>query len=132
MRGRIGLTNLVAIGFALGSLEHAIGFVLLLFGVEMYAGYPAWRHAAFTVVDALIAFLAITRPHRLLIPLLAFLIEQILINGAYAWRTWRTTGEILWVVPVMIALIAAARVIAARERTRMRVATAQQQPSAPR
>ena len=111
-------TRIVAILFALGSLEHAVGFVLLLFGVEMYTNYPAWRHAAFTCVDALIAYLGFRRPDRLFLPLLAFLIEQCAVNGTFAWRRWRTTGEILWIVPVMVLLIAAATVIAARERSK--------------
>jgi hypothetical protein len=112
------LTRIVAIGFALGSLEHAVGFVLLLFGVEMYTNYPGWRHAAFMCVDALIAYLAVRRPERLFMPLVVFLIEQVAVNGTYAWRTWRTTGEIVWAIPVMIAVIGAATVIAAQERRR--------------
>lgn len=115
------LTTIVAVGFTLGCLAHAIGLVLLLFGVEWYgAGYPAWRHAAFTCVDALVAYLAFRRPERLFVPLAAFLIEQIAVNGTFAWRTWRATGEIVWAIPAMLVLISAATVIAARERRRYR------------
>lgn len=110
--------RIVAIGFAIGSVEHLIGLVLLAFHIEMYARYPAWRHAAFALVDAGIAYLAFTRPRRLLFPVLAFLIEQLLVNGSHAWRTWRTSGEVLWGIPVMIALIGAAVVVALRERLR--------------
>jgi hypothetical protein len=117
MAHRTRLMTIVAIGFALGSVEHLIGLVLLGFHIEMYAHYPAWRHAAFTAVDAGIAFLAFTRPRRLFVPLLAFLVEQILINGSHAWRTWRTSGDMLWTIPIMIALVGAATIIALRERS---------------
>jgi len=110
------LTRVIAVCFALGCLLHAIGFALMLFGVELYgAGYPAWRHAAFVLADALIAYLAFRRPERLFVPLLAFLIEQVAVNGTFAWRAWRTTGAVAWGVPVTILLISAAMVIAARE-----------------
>lgn len=118
---RIRGANLVGIGFALGSLEHAVGFVLLLFGVAMYGpGYPAWRHAAFTCADALITYLAFRHPQRLFVPLVIFLAEQVVVNGSFAVRAWRTRGEIVWTVPVMLVLISAAIVIAAQERRRYR------------
>ena len=110
------LTRVVAIGFAMGSVEHLIGLVLHGLHIEVVAHYPAWRHAAFALVDAGIAFVGFTRPRRLFVPVLAFLIEQILINGTEAWRTWRTSGEILWLVPVMIVLIGLAAAVALRER----------------
>jgi len=110
--------RIVAIGFALGSLEHLVRLVLHGFGIELVAGYPAWRDAAFTVVDASIACIGFTRPHRLFIPLLAFLIEQVAVNGTYAWRTWRGSGEILWMIPAMIVLIGAATAVALQERRR--------------
>jgi hypothetical protein len=111
-----GLARVVAIGFAIGSVEHLVGLVLLGFHVEMYANYPGWRHAAFAGADAAIAFIGFSRPHRLFFPALMFLIEQIAINGTYAWRTWRVSGRILWSIPVMIVLIGAAAVIALQER----------------
>jgi hypothetical protein len=123
MQIRSRLTAVVALGFALGSLEHLVGLVLLAFGVEMYADYPAWRHAAFSVVDALIATLAVRRPDRLFIPLAAFFVEQVAVNGAMAWRHWTAHREIVWPVLVMLALILAATVIAAREARRVRNAS---------
>jgi len=82
----------------------------------MYANYPAWRHGAFAVVDSGIAYLAFTRTRRVFFPVLAFLIEQVLVNGTYAWRTWRTSGEVLWTIPVMIVTIGAAAAVALQER----------------
>jgi hypothetical protein len=108
--------RIVGIGFAAGSLEHLIGLVLLGFQIEMFTSYPAWRHAAFAFVDAGIAYLAFTRPRRVFIPLLAMLIEQIVVNGSSAWRTWCTSGEILWSIPLMIALMFAASIVARQER----------------
>jgi hypothetical protein len=67
-------------------------------------------------VDAGIAYLAFTRLRRLFFPVLVFLIEQAAINGTRAWRAWRTSGKVLWTIPVMIALIGAAVVVAVRER----------------
>ena len=106
------LTRVVAIGFAVGSLEHLVRLLLHAFGIEVIAGYPMWRDAAFTLVDAGIAFLAFTRPHRLFVPVLAFLIEQALINGTEAWGAWRDSREVVWRIPLMIVLIGAATVIA--------------------
>jgi hypothetical protein len=108
--------RLIAVGFALGSVEHAVLLILLWFHVEVYAGYPWWRHAAFTVVDGLIAYLAARRPDWLFIPLLAFLIEQILTNGAEAWREWQAIHHVLWVVVVMHVLISGAVVSTAIDR----------------
>ena len=115
-RSALRPVRLVAIGFALGSVEHLIRLVLHVFHIEVVAGYPAWRDAAFALVDASIACLGFTRPHRLFVPVLAFLIEQIVVNGSAAWRTWRVSGEILWMIPVMIVLIGTGAVIALRER----------------
>ena len=123
MRSRNRLIVVVAIGFALGSLEHLVGLVLLAFGVEMYADYPAWRHAAFSVVDALIATLAVRRPDRLFIPLAAFFVEQAAVNGTMAWRHWSAHREIVWPVVVVLPLLLGATVIAARESRRPRHAS---------
>ena len=118
MRPRSRLLGVVAIGFAVGSLEHLVGLVLLAFGIEMYSDYPAWRHAAFSVADALIAALAMRRPDRVFIPLVAFSVEQVVVNGTMAWRHWTAHREIVWPVVVMLPLILAATVVAASEARR--------------
>lgn len=105
-------SRLIAIGYTLGSLEHATGLALLVFGIEMYSHYPAWRHAAFTGVDALIAWVAMRHPDRLFFFLLAFLIEQIITNGRLALREWSNHRHILWVVVIMHTLIFLATVAA--------------------
>ena len=107
---------IIAAGFALGSLEHAVGLVLLAFHIEMYAAYPAWRHAAFAMVDASIAYLAIRHSDRLFIPLFAFLIEQIATNGVAAYQDWEATHHASWVVVVMHLLIACATAAAGANR----------------
>jgi hypothetical protein len=110
------MARLIAIGFALGSVEHAVLLILLGFHIEVYAAYPAWRHAAFTVVDALIAYVAARHPDRLFVLLLAFLIEQIATNGVTAWREWQATHHVLWLVVVIHVLILSATIAAARIR----------------
>jgi hypothetical protein len=92
--------------------------VLMLTQVYVVQDYPWWRHAAFIAVDALIAYLALTRPDRLFLPLLAFLVEQILTNGVRAWLEWQATHHVLWSVVVMHVLIVAAVVSAALDKRR--------------
>jgi hypothetical protein len=108
----------VAVGFAVGSVEHLARLLLHGFGVEVVANYPAWRDAAFSLVDGVIAFIGFTDRRRLFVPVLAFLVEQIVINGSEAWRTWRASGEILWLVPVTIVVIGVAAGVSLRERLR--------------
>jgi hypothetical protein len=104
--------RLIAIGYTLGSLEHATGLVLLAFGIEMYSHYPAWRHAAFVGIDAFIAWVAVRRPDWLFFFLLAFLIEQIITNGRLALREWTDHRHVLWMVVAMHILIFLATVAA--------------------
>jgi hypothetical protein len=107
------ISRLIAVGYALGSLAHATGWLLLLFHVEMYgAGYPAWRHVAFTVADASIAWIAARYPDHLFLPLLAFFIEQSATHGLEAWREWTSTGEILWGTAAMLAVFLSATIAA--------------------
>jgi hypothetical protein len=107
------ISGLIAVGYALGSLTHATGWLLLLFRVEMYgAGYPAWRHAAFTVADALIAWMAARRPDHLFLPLLAFFIEQSATHGVQAWRDWTSMGKNPWMTGAMLALFLSATIAA--------------------
>jgi hypothetical protein len=112
-----GIPRLIAIAFALGSLMHATAWLLLTFGVELYGpGYPAWRHAAFTVADAFIAWVALRHPHRLFFALLAFSIEQLATNGVAAWREWTATRHVEWATVVVIALLVVATVATAAGR----------------
>jgi hypothetical protein len=107
------ISGLVAVGYALGSLVHATGWFLLLFHIELYgAGYPAWRHAAFTVADASIAWIAVRRPDWLFFPLLAFFLEQGATHGIQAWHQWTSKGQIPWGTGVMLLLFLSATVAA--------------------
>jgi hypothetical protein len=115
------VTTIIAIGFAFGAIEHAVGFVLLVGFQIGYAGYPAWRHAGFTFIDTAIAYVAARYPDRLFIPVLAFFIEQTATNGVDAWREWRAEHGVLWVVVVEIGLVGLAAIITGRQWTgRMR------------
>ena len=118
MRDAHRTATITGVGFALGSLEHATGLILLAFHIELFSGYPAWRHAVFTVVDASIAWVAMRRPDRLFLPLCAFLVEQVVTNGVRAWREWSTAHHVLWVVVVMHVLIFSATVAAGLNRRR--------------
>jgi len=104
---------MVSIGYALGSLVHATGWFLLLFHIEMYgSGYPAWRHAAFTVADASVAWIAVRHPDHLFFPLLAFFVEQSATHGVQAWRNWTSMGQIPWGTGAMLSLFLSATVAA--------------------
>jgi hypothetical protein len=74
----------------------------------MYADYPWWRHAAFGIVDASIASLAVRRPARLFFPLLAFFVEQVATNGIDAREEWLLHHRVQWLVLVTLPLILAA------------------------
>lgn len=116
------ISGLIAVGYALGSLTHAAGLFLLLFHIEMYGeGYPAWRHAAFTVVDASIAWIAARHPDRLFLPLLAFFIEQSATHGLQAWREWTSMGQIPWMTGAMLALFLAATIAAGVRMRQLRL-----------
>jgi hypothetical protein len=101
-----------AVGFALGCVEHATLFVFQWRGIWSLSNYPLWRHAAHAAVDGSIAYVGFRRPDRLFIPLLAFLVEQVLINGVPAIPVWRNTHDVPWVVVVEIALLSCALVAA--------------------
>ena len=102
--------RLIAVAFGLGSVEHVAGLAGLAFGWQMYPHYPWWRHAAFAAVDAAIAWLAVRRPHRLFLPLAAFLIEQLATNGVETWQVWSVEHQVQWNVLVILTLIAVATV----------------------
>jgi hypothetical protein len=107
------MSGLITVGYALGSLTHAAGWFLLLFHIEIYgAGYPAWRHAAFTVVDASISWIAVRHPDHLFLPLLAFFIEQSATHGVQAWHEWTSMGQIPSGTGVMLLLFLSATVAA--------------------
>ncbi|MGH9238010.1 MAG: hypothetical protein ACRD3G_08210 [Vicinamibacterales bacterium] len=96
------VSRITAIGFAAGSMAHAIGFVLLWFDIFLYGpGYPPWRHAAMSTVDLLVAWIALNRPTWLFVALPAWTAEQWMVNGfgpfplivlvvviALAWERW--------------------------------------------
>jgi hypothetical protein len=100
--------RLIAVAVGVGSMEHAVGLVGLLFGWQMYANYPLWRHAAFASVDASIAWLAVRQPRRLFLPLLALLAEQIATNGTEAWQSWHSSHRVEWMIVLTLPLIACA------------------------
>ena len=78
-------TRLTALGFALGGLVHVIAFVLLYRGIELYGrDYPAWRHLVMAAIDGGIVYIAAAHTPFLAFALLAFGVEQLLVNGVGA------------------------------------------------
>ena len=99
----ISVTRLIAIGFAVGATIHAVAFVLIWFGINLYGpSYPSWRHAVMATVDFLIAWIGVNRPLWLFVVLPAWIAEQWFVNGlgrpiplivlisliALAWQHW--------------------------------------------
>ena len=82
-------TQLIALGFALGSSAHALGFVLLsTWGIKWYGPtYPAWRHLVMASVDLLIVWIALRRPSWLVVALALFLVEQLVVSGFHLEAT---------------------------------------------
>lgn len=79
------ISRLIALGFALGSFAHLFGFVLLVgWGIHWKAPwYPAWRHMVMATVDLLIVWVALQRPSWLVFALVAFFVEQVIVNGVH-------------------------------------------------
>jgi hypothetical protein len=74
--------KVTAAGFLVGSSAHAVGLLLMGFGIELYgAGYPPWRHVVFVVVDAVVAWISARRPSVRVFPLAAFCVDQIVEHG---------------------------------------------------
>jgi hypothetical protein len=75
-------TRLTALGFAIGSAAHALGFVLLLCGIAWYGPtYPAWRHVVMAVIDMSVVWIALRRSPWFVFALFAFFVEQLVVNG---------------------------------------------------
>jgi hypothetical protein len=100
--------QVTAAGFLVGSSAHAVGLLLMGFGIELYgAGYPPWRHVVFVVVDALVAWISARRSSVRVFPLAAFCVDQIAEHGvrpvgvlvfvsvavavAERWPRWRSS-----------------------------------------
>jgi len=92
-------TRITAAGFAIGGAVHATAGALLARGIALYGpGYPAWRHVVMAVIDGSIAWIAVRRPGWLVVVLLAFVAEQLAVNGigltpifaltAAGWVAW--------------------------------------------
>src|SRR4051794_16373496 len=90
--GTFTMRRLTALGFAVGSTVHAVGFALLAWGIELYGpDYPVWRHVVMALVDASIAWIALRLTPWLVFALLAFLAEQLLVHR----RIGTTSGFVL-------------------------------------
>jgi hypothetical protein len=106
--------RLTAVGYALGSLEHAGRFALVFVGVRLAPPwYPGWRDPAFALFDATVVWVALRRPRWLFFFLLAFLAEQAVSHGPWVWRGWMNGEGLPWTLLavdgfVLIALVAAA------------------------
>jgi hypothetical protein len=86
--------------------------VLLGFGVQLYgADYSWWHHAFHVGSDALIAWVAVGRPHWLASFLFAFLFEQIVTVGPEALRALGDEGRVLWVPAVVNAFVLVAALL---------------------
>jgi hypothetical protein len=77
------------------------------------APYPGWRHAAFTVFDAAVVWVALRRPRALVFFLLAYLIVQAFANGRWASHEWAGAGRIPWILIAVDTLVLVAMVAAA-------------------
>jgi hypothetical protein len=56
--------------------------VLFFGGIELYGpGYPHWRHIVMILIDVAIAVIAAQQSAWLVVALLAFLAEQLTVNG---------------------------------------------------
>jgi hypothetical protein len=98
--------RLIAAGFALGAVAHGTGLIAFLaLHFELRPGYPPWRDAVFTVVDAGLAALALRAPRRLWLPVLAFLVQQVTNHGAWAWRAWTDAHRIDWGLLVTLSFV---------------------------
>lgn len=81
-RQPVVISRLTALGFAVGASAHAIGFALLLGGITLYGPtYRAWRHVAMISIDVAMVWIALRFARWLAFALLAFLIEQLVVNG---------------------------------------------------
>lgn len=110
------VVRLVAIGFSLGAAEHLAGAVLLFFGVPLFPPpYPAWRHAVMSLADAGIVWIAVKRPALLIPALVAFLVEQLVVNGPFVWRE-AAAGRAAWGAIVTIGFVVAALALLRRGR----------------
>jgi len=113
--------RLTAVGFALGSLEHATRFALVLAGVHLAPpDSPAWRDPIFILFDGTVAWVALRRPRWLFFFLLAFLIEQAISHGPGVWRQWADGQSLPWVLLVVDGLVVIALIAAAINRWRSR------------
>jgi hypothetical protein len=76
------VARIIAAGFAAGATVHAVGFVLIWFGIYWYGpGYPPWRHAVMATVDSSVAWVALKRPIWLFVALPPWIAEQWVMNG---------------------------------------------------
>ena len=113
--------RLTAIGFALGSVEHAARFALVFVGIHLApTDYPAWRDPVFALFDATVAWVAWRRPRWLFFFLLAFLIEQTISHGPDIWRQWTDGQGLPWILLVVDGLVVIALIAAAINRWRLR------------
>ena len=112
--------RLTAIGFALGSFEHATRFALVFVGIHLApTDYPAWRDPVFALFDATTAWVALRRPRWLFFFLLAFLIEQVVSHGPDVYRRWTDGQGLPWILLVVDGLVLVALVAAAINRWRV-------------
>jgi hypothetical protein len=94
-------TKLTALGFVIGAVTHTVAIGLFMSGIELYGpGYPWWRHLVMAALDAAVAWIALRRTTWLVFALLAYVAEQIAVNGL------KPTG----------VLIVVAALLAGRER----------------
>lgn len=99
-------SRLTGIGFVVGGAVHTAALSMLPLGIAIYgANYPWWRHVTMAGVDMAMAWIALRRPSWLLIAILAFEVEQLIVNGfgvmqgaimiaamLAAWERWRATA----------------------------------------
>jgi hypothetical protein len=97
--------RLAALGFALGATAHFVAFVALAFGREFIPGYPGWRHALFTGIDATLAWGLIRRPLILAVALPLFFAQQLSSHGVEAWRAWAADRRVDWYSLVVLGFI---------------------------
>lgn len=78
--------HFAAAAFAFAAVWHVIAMAVPAFATITYsAGYPAWRHVMFVLVNAGFAWLFLSRPVWLIWPYAVLTIQVIQGHGAAAW-----------------------------------------------
>jgi hypothetical protein len=91
--------RLTALGFLIGGAVHAVAFVLLAFGIELYGhAYPPLRHVLMASIDGTVGSIGVVRPKWLLVVLPVYVVQRLAFNGL-GWEAIVVTGA--WLILVI-------------------------------